>query len=175
MSERRRAAVNAIAKVQAREVEPCTPESIARAKAAAAAESAAWLAFRRELAASGQVQAIAELLWHTHWLMQGWPGQSTPLPPAVAPAFRTVAERAIRSCDDVACDVARHQAEDYGVMIFDRLEAVLRSCDTTPQRREQLIKVFVCECLTVERQALTTPGRTALEMAEYRRHEGDER
>lgn len=96
--------------------------------------------FQQQLEASGQIQFIAEQIAHCHWLYEGWTGLTPePLHGEVGRLYRHAAALAVRECSEPDRIVAMHRAEQHGIDIFDRLERDLRSCDTTPERREYQI------------------------------------
>lgn len=119
----------------------------------------------RRLNASLHVPAIATLLARASALLQGWTPRDVP-----THRHQQAAELAIRwSCEEYRV-VAKHAAEDYGVQTFAMLEERLRSCDTTPDRRYELIKQFVREVLDVrEWHLLHDVGRAPCEQREFDR------
>lgn len=129
-----------------------------------------------KMLASLNVPAIAELITKAAFILR-WSVRDRY--PSAGHRERQAAELAIRwSCDEYR-HVAKVCAEDHGLKLFGQLEERLRSCDTTPDRRAELIKQFVREVLDVrEWHLLHDAGRAPCELREFDRmldsEEGEE-
>lgn len=113
-----------------------------------------FLQFQRELAASGQIAHLAETVAHVHWLYEGWTGLLTPLSGETKRLYEEFACYMVRYCSEVERRVAADRAVRWGQGAFEALTENLRSCDTTPDRADDLVASFIKQCLDVQRFAL---------------------
>lgn len=128
--------------------------------------------FAAELHATEQITYLGHYLAHVHWLLEGWHGLPAKLTGQVKRLYEGAAATAVRECCEVDRIVAMHRAEQHGIDIFPELERKLASCDTTPEKRRELISQFVQRVVTV-RQAHMRDGcvRTPAEILEFDRQE----
>lgn len=95
--------------------------------------------FRKELKASGQVKAIADLIANAHALYEGWTSHVWAPPSAM---HKQQAERAIRACSPECRSAATTAMEHYVLTALERLDQRNKSCDMTREDFERERKMI---------------------------------
>jgi hypothetical protein len=129
-----------------------------------------FLTFQRQLAASGQIEVLAGLLAHVHFLYEGWGQVALPLDGELKRIYSKAACMAVRACSDVEQQVARGKAERWALDNYMRFR--MQQLKTTDHEESlQLLRDFVRAILDEHRFCLmhgpeVASVRDTLQMAE---------
>lgn len=112
-----------------------------------------YLTFQKQLAASEDIAYLARVLAHVHWKYEGWSRDvPSPMGGQMKQIYEKAACTAVRLCSEPEVQVATSRAERFGLHAIERLVEDVGFADS--ERGEELIRIFVKQCVDVFRFSL---------------------